>query len=169
MRKQVLHPIDLSKVMGAEAAQATTDELKTAVGDDLKFDGKKIWHRLERPTMRIEWREEGDKLIFSFYHPEGPDPMLRHDDPTAVRIDERGNEVVDVAHGRPIGLPDAFGDLLPKVCDYVFEKLGYTFGYVDETCAWRVEVPGVSHRLVMRKRYTTDFFDILCANYRPPA
>ena len=169
MRKQKLNRIDLNKVLGDEAASTAAAALRDGIGSKINYGGKKVWNRIDRyPHMRIEWRIEDDKIIYSFYHPEGPDPSFKHDDPNAVRIDERGNEVVAVEHGRPIGLGDAFGAILPKVCDYLFEELGYTFGYVDETCSWRVEVPGIAHQLTMRKRYTDDFFEILAANYTTP-
>ena len=143
-----------------------TPVLEEAAKTQLHNMGPVRWMRVDRyPHFRIEWRMDNGDLVYNFYHPQGPDPMLGFDDPHAVRINEKGHKVVDVHHGDNVALPPEFQPFLEKICDYLFTAhKNRSIDYVPDTLSFQLRVVGAARNPLAMEHYTHDFFEILHAN-----
>lgn len=143
------------------------DKIFNITGDVvMKAEKIVMWHDCYHEHFRAEWREDENDLLFNFYHLEAPHPLDGFKE-GRTRIDERGNEVVDVDAGKPIFLPQEFKNLLDEVSTYVFgtNKLTWEYEDVPEAFSIQMRVIGGNKGLMTQKQFTHNFLLILDANY----
>lgn len=155
-------PVDLKSLVGEEAVGAATEISNQS---DLTYQGAKEWNIWEEESkyFRPEWRQEGNSLVYLFYDVAGPYPQYRYDDPTAVRINEKGHKVPLVQHGENVFLGGKFPEILNGVAAHVFLPLIHRMRMEETILAWRLDVPAAATKLAYREKFTNSFFRILDA------
>lgn len=142
--------------MEKEKAEAVTEELNELfTNKGFAFQGAKTWNRYdESPYFRAEWREDGDNLVYNFYHPDGPDMQKGFEDPTA-----------EIDQGEDAALSDEVVALIEAVVKtLIANNVRYNMEYIPEALCWQLTLLGRASNLMARDLYTQGLFDTLHAN-----
>jgi hypothetical protein len=148
------------EISGGQVDRLMSTQLSTA----LKNEGVILWNRYDdNEVYRCEWRDKDEDLVYAFYHKDGPDPQ-RDFDKGLTTQDSRGNEIVKVHHGESVKLSPAFTEKLRQVAEYVFKDRALEIVTNNELLNVTLTVKGGALNVMVRDRYTVDFFTILDAN-----
>jgi hypothetical protein len=142
--------------MEKERAEEVTEELQELFDKKaFAFGGVKSWHRHdESPYFRAEWREEGDDLVYNFYHADGPDMQKGFDDPDS-----------EIDQGEDASLSEEVAQLIEAVVKAVIgDNVRYEMEYIPEALCWQLKLLGRATNIMARDLYTKGLFDTIHAN-----